>query len=354
MNGKGKSIKINPCDLAGIKQMPYLVRGIRKIMPELCINLGYRKLGYVHSKQKEIFKKDLAYNGIEERGINYKKTLFSESNITLDLEYNNYNIYESRVCDGGNTFRLPIDPLKFEKRRLLDENEIGNLKEKYKIKENEKVVLGGSLSPIDLSYLKRPLSNFLKKSENSKIILVPRYSGLSSINKELVSEGFDFEVDSEKIKGDKKVLLIEKLGFLDRLYSIADIVLIGGTFHFGIRWINGQNPLEPAFYGKKIISGSKYIDWNKVAYDGLKKSGLLKLVFSEKELEEELLRDFSEEELEESRKEAQSFIKSQQGAGEVYARIVQKKLYKDFSSADEKFLSYPRSFEELKGRYGKN
>jgi 3-deoxy-D-manno-octulosonic-acid transferase len=49
----------------------------------------------------------------------------------------------------------------------------------------------------------------------------------------------------------EKVLLLDSVGELSSVYGIADIALIGKSF----LGVGGQNPLEPAYWGKPILCG---------------------------------------------------------------------------------------------------
>lgn len=55
---------------------------------------------------------------------------------------------------------------------------------------------------------------------------------------------------NETIQDD--VVLCDKMGELINLYAVCDVVILGGSFIDGI---GGHNPLEPAFFGEKVISG---------------------------------------------------------------------------------------------------
>lgn len=99
-----------------------------------------------------------------------------------------------------------------------------------------------------LSYLKR---------ENQKIIVVPRhperfdevdhflqrYAADKRLSYHRFSESEDFESD---------VILVDKMGELINIYAISDTVILGGSF---VKGIGGHNPLEPAHFGCKIVSG---------------------------------------------------------------------------------------------------
>jgi 3-deoxy-D-manno-octulosonic-acid transferase len=70
-------------------------------------------------------------------------------------------------------------------------------------------------------------------------------SGISYARRSLMGEAPD--ADSR----DKNIVLLDTVGELSSVYAIADIAVIGKSFAA----IGGQNPLEPAFWGKPIICG---------------------------------------------------------------------------------------------------
>ncbi|MCD4668137.1 MAG: 3-deoxy-D-manno-octulosonic acid transferase, partial [Sulfurimonas sp.] len=52
-------------------------------------------------------------------------------------------------------------------------------------------------------------------------------------------------------------ILIDSMGELNNIYAISDIAIVGGAFKEGI---GGHNPLEPAHFGCKIITGKHFHD----------------------------------------------------------------------------------------------
>jgi 3-deoxy-D-manno-octulosonic-acid transferase len=99
----------------------------------------------------------------------------------------------------------------------------------------------------------------LGKFPDLKLILAPRHPerfgevadllrarGISFVRR---SELGVFDSASDPFK--EKVLLLDSVGELSSVYAIADIALIGKSF-FGV---GGQNPLEPAYWGKPILCG---------------------------------------------------------------------------------------------------
>lgn len=55
------------------------------------------------------------------------------------------------------------------------------------------------------------------------------------------------------------IVLCDKMGELINLYAIADIVILGGSF---VQGVGGHNPLEPAFFKTKLISGEYTFNQN--------------------------------------------------------------------------------------------
>ena len=102
-----------------------------------------------------------------------------------------------------------------------------------------------------------------------KLIVVPRHpdrfndvDGL--LDKYSKEKGLTYHRFSENDNLESDVVLIDCLGELINLYAISDIVILGGSF---VDKVGGHNPLEPAYFGCKVLSG-KHI-FNQEALFGL-------------------------------------------------------------------------------------
>ena len=99
----------------------------------------------------------------------------------------------------------------------------------------------------------------LGKFPDLKLILAPRHpERFREVADLLRGKKITFVMRSELGEGDavggalgEKVLLLDSVGELSSVYAIADIVVIGKSF----TGIGGQNPLEPAYWGKPILCG---------------------------------------------------------------------------------------------------
>ena len=96
----------------------------------------------------------------------------------------------------------------------------------------------------------------LEKVDSSLLILAPRHPERFT---EVATLLADYPLASARFTQGPQVLndsrldvvLLDTLGELNNCYAIADIVILGGAFIQA----GGHNPLEPAFFGTKLISG---------------------------------------------------------------------------------------------------
>lgn len=93
--------------------------------------------------------------------------------------------------------------------------------------------------------------------ENDQVIVVPRHpERFGLVDALLASYAYDRNLRYAKLSHsdglDADIILCDTMGELMNLYAIADIVILGGSF---VEGVGGHNPLEPAFFGAKIISG---------------------------------------------------------------------------------------------------
>ncbi|MDF1876134.1 lipid IV(A) 3-deoxy-D-manno-octulosonic acid transferase, partial [Sulfurimonas sp. SAG-AH-194-I05] len=145
---------------------------------------------------------------------------------------------------------------------------IGNIKlagEIKKTKEYEKphgetIVAGSTHESEEDSILKEFVK--YRKENDSKLIVVPRhperFDSVYSLMQKYASENYlrvsrfstceTFEAD---------LILVDAMGELNNIYAISDIAIVGGAFKEGV---GGHNPLEPAYFGCKIITGKHFSD----------------------------------------------------------------------------------------------
>jgi 3-deoxy-D-manno-octulosonic-acid transferase len=125
-----------------------------------------------------------------------------------------------------------------------------------KFKDNKKVLCAGSSWPPDEDII----LNFLNKAKpDIKLIIAPHDISKKHIDDLLRKFGqYNTLLYSEKGIGedeyrDAKILIINSIGLLNKLYRFAEFAYIGGGFGVAI-----HNLLEPAVYGIPVIYGPKH------------------------------------------------------------------------------------------------
>lgn len=108
------------------------------------------------------------------------------------------------------------------------------------------------------------------KKEQGKLIIVPRhperFNKVDFLIREFIKDkNISYQKYSVKDDFDSDIILIDKMGILNDIYAISDVVILGGAFEK----IGGHNPIEPAFFNCKIISGKNIFN-QKSLFDCIK------------------------------------------------------------------------------------
>lgn len=94
------------------------------------------------------------------------------------------------------------------------------------------------------------------KKLHGKLVIVPRHPERFEkvhllINEYIKNKNITYHRYSQKDDFESDIILVDKMGILNDIYAISDVVILGGAFEK----IGGHNPVEPAFFKCKIISG---------------------------------------------------------------------------------------------------
>lgn len=143
---------------------------------------------------------------------------------------------------------------------------IGNIKLAGKIsktkdykKPNVEFIVAGSTHDGEEESVLKSFVEYRKQSD-AKLAVVPRHPERFEAVYELMKKYTDkssltlsrFSQDKE-FKAD--MVLVDVMGELNNIYAIGDIVILGGAFREDV---GGHNPLEPAHFGCKIITGKHF------------------------------------------------------------------------------------------------
>ncbi len=173
-----------------------------------------------------------------------------------------------------------IGNIKFDAVEIQQElNEAQIWRSIFCIDKHEIVLLGGSTFPGEEMTLAQVYSSLRNENIPVRLLLAPRHIERADIiQKELRSSGYHCILRSQ-LKGNhseldhSKIILLDTIGELKNVYSIADIVFVGKSLHAK----GGQNPIEPAVWGKAIIFGPNMQNFLDVAALLTENEGAMKI-----------------------------------------------------------------------------
>lgn len=140
---------------------------------------------------------------------------------------------------------------------------VGNIKLAQKIEATKEypkpdglLIVAGSTHEGEEEGILRGFMEYRATNPHAKLLIVPRHPERFSKVAQLIERTTpdnSFSRWSQTQTIDADITLIDAMGELNNLYSISDIAILGGAFSP----IGGHNPLEPAHFGCKIITGKQ-------------------------------------------------------------------------------------------------
>jgi len=124
---------------------------------------------------------------------------------------------------------------------------------KFKIAKGQPVLVVGSTHPNEEEQFIEVFKELKQDFNNLLMILAPRHINRTSEIEEIYSKAGIKTIRRTKIdkRKDEPVIFLDTIGELAKIYSIADIVFIGGS----LIEKGGHNILEPAAHGKLVLFG---------------------------------------------------------------------------------------------------
>lgn len=169
----------------------------------------------------------------------------------------------------GNDLPIKVvGNLKFDKVEIIDNAKKNQLLQRLNIGPNELVLVAGSTHEGEETALIKAYTTLVKSSlptngnhfsdsqaiSNLRLVLVPRHPERCKRIAGLIEEsGFRVRRFSrnERLESCDDVLLVDTIGHLSTLYSIAHLAFVGGT----LTPIGGHNLAEPYVYAVPVICG---------------------------------------------------------------------------------------------------
>jgi len=148
-----------------------------------------------------------------------------------------------------------IGSLKFDAPvKILPPGEKELIKSKLHFEKTTRLFIAGSTRIGEEELIIETYKKLQAEFENLRLILVPRHlNRLDDVRKIIENHGLSYLYYSTLARdnNDTSILLVDKMGVLNELYSISDIAFVGGT----LVDIGGQNILEPVWVGVPVLYG---------------------------------------------------------------------------------------------------
>jgi 3-deoxy-D-manno-octulosonic-acid transferase len=200
------------------------------------------------------------------------KSLFGETLSHFDLLCLQSEEYKERmVLLGADRGKIEITGnLKFDRLLMAAEpDDVILLRKNLHLPDDRRVVIAGSTREGEEQILIPVFKKLKQRYDDLLFILAPRHlDRLNQLEKILSDSLVSFirrsRLESSQGKNDKgnkgelkdtSVILLDTMGELSRLYSLAQVAFVGGT----LVPVGGHNLLEPAIYGIPVIFGP-YVD----------------------------------------------------------------------------------------------
>lgn len=170
---------------------------------------------------------------------------------------------------------------------VVTDEEKEKLRKEFGIYDNHPVIIGGSLHKGEEEILLQAFTKIRQRYPQAHLIMAPReITRGSQVEALAVKYGLTARrrTDESATGKDTDVLVLDTIGELGRIYSLADVVFVGGSF---VR-IGGHNILEPAAHGKPILVGPHMFNFKEI-FALLHSEGAVEMCSTPSEFEKLLL-----------------------------------------------------------------
>ncbi len=165
---------------------------------------------------------------------------------------------KSRLANIGITNVTVSGDTRFDRvGALLESHE--SMTEIGRFARGRNTLVAGSTWPADIRAIKRWVNEL---SEDWAVIIAPHEVNERNIEALQVTFTGALRYTDITENTDSRVLIIDNMGMLSRLYRYANVAYVGGAFGAGL-----HNILEPAVYGCPVIFGNKNFRKFKEATD---------------------------------------------------------------------------------------
>ncbi len=202
------------------------------------------------------------------------------------------------------------------------------MERKLNLAKDDRVFVAGSTHDGEEKIILNVYGKLLKTYPDFKLIIIPRHpdrgqSVLAMAKEAGVNDCITMtEINSGKQRATERVIIIDVIGELFKVYSLATTVFCGGS----LVPKGGQNILEPAAWGKVIFYGP-YMEDFRDEEDLLEKTGAGIMVRNGEELLGGILRLMADPDaLSKKGEDGRKIVSANMGAAQRYAGMIRRHI----------------------------
>lgn len=229
----------------------------------------------------------------------------------------------ARVVVTGNT--------KYDQTyATVSSEEQQRLKKEFRFDGKGPVLVAGSTHSGEEEILMRTFISLLAVYPEARLLLAVReITRAAGVKTHIQGHGFSVIRRTEMGTGiddgkSHQVVILDTIGELGRLYSLADVVFVGGSF---VK-VGGHNILEPAAHGKPVLVGPYMFNFKEI-FELLSKRGVCEMAKNEEDFRKKLLALLADpDRIAEMGRKALDIVQENQGATrrniECFDNLIQK------------------------------
>jgi 3-deoxy-D-manno-octulosonic-acid transferase len=219
--------------------------------------------------------------------------------------------------------------MKYDQAIVSSSEDPEDIKKRLKLPISCHLIVAGSTHEGEEEAMTACYRNLIQRHPNTRLMLAPRHlDRLEKIEGFLHRQGFTsvrktkMESTAFSVLPSHTIILLDTLGELQRLYSVASLVFVGGS----LVPIGGHNVLEPAAYAKPILFGPHTENFKEIAQYLVEKKAACQ-VFDVDELFERMVW-LLEDPVQAATmgRQAREIVLEQQGVVEKNLRLIQNVL----------------------------
>jgi len=162
--------------------------------------------------------------------------------------------------------------LKFDVAAAVPAQEaLAALREEFFVSPGAPTLIAGSTHRGEEELVRSCFLRLRSRFPTLRLIVVPRRPDRGMEVLQLFRQKHNDAALASQLHESTPVLVVDRMGYLSRLYALADVAVIGGSFVQQ----GGQNPIEPAAWGKPVLFGPDMHDFPDIAAWLIKAGGAI-------------------------------------------------------------------------------